>query len=169
VTSLAWTGTEYGVSWSDSRDGGSQEIYFARLDATGAKIGSDVRVTNNAYYDVIPKLVWNGTEYGLLWRIDVAPSLNFARLSSTGTKLGPDVAVSGHNSVVAGNIAIRNAGSVYGVSWVENDGYQQLHFNRIGDLGPIPTLTWSGMILMASLLLMALAWHIRRKRYLSVS
>ena len=35
--SLVWTGTEYGVSWTDNRDG-NYEIYFARIYDNGAPI-----------------------------------------------------------------------------------------------------------------------------------
>jgi len=46
--SLSWTGSEFGVSWYDDRDG-NEEIYFARVSSAGAKIGSDLRVTNDSY------------------------------------------------------------------------------------------------------------------------
>src|SRR4030042_1566736 len=55
--SLAWTGSEFGTSWLDYRDAG-WEIYFARISATGAKIGSDVRITLAANTSSYPSLVW---------------------------------------------------------------------------------------------------------------
>src|SRR5262245_4876806 len=39
-SSLVWTGSEYGLAWHDLRDG-DPEIYFARLAASGEKIGGD--------------------------------------------------------------------------------------------------------------------------------
>ena len=64
--SVVWTGSEYGVSWTDNRDGNS-EVYFALGSAGGVKIGADVRVTNDANRSVIPSLVWTGSEYGVSW------------------------------------------------------------------------------------------------------
>jgi hypothetical protein len=56
------------VSWYDDRDGNA-EIYFARIDSSGNKIGSDVRITNDSSDSVYPSLVWNWTsaEYGVSW------------------------------------------------------------------------------------------------------
>ena len=42
--SLVSNGSGYGLAWHDRRDG-IFEIYFARFDAAGNKIGGDVRVT----------------------------------------------------------------------------------------------------------------------------
>jgi hypothetical protein len=39
LPSLVWTGAEYRVSWQDTRNG-FYDIYFARLDTTGNKIGT---------------------------------------------------------------------------------------------------------------------------------
>lgn len=70
VPSLVWTGTEYGVTWYDYRDG-NQEIYFARISASGAKQGDDLRLTNaDGRYSESPSLVWTGTEYGVAWADD---------------------------------------------------------------------------------------------------
>jgi hypothetical protein len=80
-SSLVWTGSEYGVSWFDERDG-NYEIYFARLDALGNKIGSDVRVTNDPLESSGPSLVWTGSEYGVSWHDfrDGNYEIYFARL-----------------------------------------------------------------------------------------
>jgi hypothetical protein len=64
--SLVWTGSEYGVSWHDDRDGNT-EIYFARLDSSGSKIGSDLRVSYAGSMSFLPSLVWNGQEYAVAW------------------------------------------------------------------------------------------------------
>src|SRR5262249_45582292 len=53
---VVWTGREYGLAWTDERDG-NPEIYFTRLDAAGARVGSDVRVTNAPSASLAPALV----------------------------------------------------------------------------------------------------------------
>jgi hypothetical protein len=67
VPHLAWTGTEYGVTWYDLRQN-NWEIFFARLDAAGAKIGSDIRVSNNNSLSEYPVVAWDGAEYGIFWQ-----------------------------------------------------------------------------------------------------
>ena len=91
--SLVWTGTEYGVAWEDHRHGPG-EIYFARLDALGNKIGNEVRVTDVPSQSYEPSMVWNGTEYGMAW-VDhrTGTDIYFARLDASGGKIGGDVLV----------------------------------------------------------------------------
>lgn len=67
--SLIWTGSEYGVAWRDNRDG-NDEIYFARIDVNGNKIGDDIRVTNAPNHSYWPSLVWTGTKYAVAWEDD---------------------------------------------------------------------------------------------------
>ncbi len=63
---LIWNGTEYGLSWNGNGSG-NQELYFARFDSSGTKIGSDVRVTNDPAPSVAPIACWNGLDYGMAW------------------------------------------------------------------------------------------------------
>ena len=53
--SLAWTGSEYGVAWSDFRDGDG-DVYFARLSSGGLKLGAERRVTDAAA--VLASMIW---------------------------------------------------------------------------------------------------------------
>ena len=64
---IVWTGTEYGVAWTDDRDG-TTEIYFARVDASGNKIGQDLQVSVGGSDARMVSLVWTGSEYGMAWR-----------------------------------------------------------------------------------------------------
>src|SRR4030042_958061 len=64
--SLSWTGSEFGVSWFDSRDGNS-EIYFARLDAAGVMQGSEIRITSDSGESMFPALAWTESEFGVAW------------------------------------------------------------------------------------------------------
>jgi len=124
--SLFWTGTEYGVSWDDYRDG-NYEIYFARFTASGTKIGSDVRITNDPSWSEAPSLVWTGTEYGVSW-YDDGSDLYFARIAENGTKIGSDFQIANGDSP-----SLVWTGTEYGVSWSDNrDGNSEIYFARIG-------------------------------------
>ncbi len=63
---IVWTGAEFGTAWEDRRDG-NYEIYFNRLDANGKKLGPDVRVSDADSFSLHPSMVWNGTEFMLVW------------------------------------------------------------------------------------------------------
>ena len=132
--SLVWNGNEYGVSWEDDRDETYGEIYFARLDSSGSKIGSDVRVTHNASFSGSPLLVWNGSEYGVSWQDerDGNYEIYFAQLDLSGSKTGSDIRVTDNFALSYSPSSIWT-GSEYGVSWHDDrDGDWEIYFTRIG-------------------------------------
>ena len=63
---LVSSGAIYGAVWHDSRDG-AWEVYFARLDPSGAKVGTDLRVTSAAEISGWPDVTWTGSEFGVFW------------------------------------------------------------------------------------------------------
>jgi hypothetical protein len=103
---LVWTGSQYGIAWSDNRDGNA-EIYFRRLAADGATVGAEARVTFARLDSFLPAMAWSGSEFGLSyhdWRDDgdglcnyfahpfddCRMNLYFSRLGSDGVKQGGD-------------------------------------------------------------------------------
>ncbi len=134
--SLAWTGSEYGVSWDDNRDG-NYEIYFARISAAGAKIGPDHRVTSYSHGGYNPSLSWTGSEYGVSWQDyrDGSPEIYFARISAAGTKLGSDLRVTSEGDEI-GIPHLSWTGSEFGVSWDDRrDLNYDIMFARISAAG----------------------------------
>lgn len=128
---LAWSGSEFGAIWNDTRDA-NLEIYFARISAAGAMVGSDVRVTNATGDSDFPSIAWTGSEYGVVWvdGRDGTDRTYFVRLSPTGTKVGSDWPIMAHDSVMPSLVW---NGSLFGVSWEDNRlGSYQIFFNRIG-------------------------------------
>ena len=67
MRALAWTGSEYGLSWFGYQQG-NWEIYFARITSSGVKIGGELRITNDPAESDSPVLVWNGTQFAVAWR-----------------------------------------------------------------------------------------------------
>jgi hypothetical protein len=131
-TTLAWTGTEYGIVWRDLRIPGNPELFFARLNGSGAKIGGDVRVTNNPSDVRRPSLVWTGLEYAVAWpdNRDGNFEIYLARLDATGTKAGADIRV----TVDAGysdHPALAWTGADFGVAWRDDrTGDSEVFFAR---------------------------------------
>jgi hypothetical protein len=158
---LAWTGSQYGASWCDDRDG-TREVYFARLLADGTKVGSDVRVTSDGAVAASTALVWTGSQFGLVWTSDRDGNreVYFARLAPGGALVGSHVRVT-----TAANDSdfpdIAWTGSEFGVAW--NDERLAVdagspYFVRISPAGAIvgpelqltthrsimPSLRWTG-------------------------
>jgi hypothetical protein len=92
---LKWNGTEFGLAWTDYRNAGNREVYFRRLSATGAPLGGEVRVTNDAADSAWPDLSWNDQdrEWAIVWHDtrDGNAEVYFTRLSATGQKVGSDM------------------------------------------------------------------------------
>ena len=153
---MVWAGSEYGLVWYGGKDG-NNEIYFVRLDTSGNKIGTEVRVTNDPASSNFPRIVWTGTEFGVVW-LDERDNreVYFARLDSSGTKIGSDVRVT-NNPDFAQYLDIAWTGSEFGVVWAEGG---EILFARLdssgtkigGDLRltndpdrPLyPSITWTG-------------------------
>ncbi len=119
---VVWNGTEYGVVWEDDRDG-TLEIYFARADASGVRIGASQRVTNDAGSATGPRLAWNGVDSGvyIAWQDDRNGDSDvlFAHLDSGGLKIGSDVALASGAAVQSAPDLAWN-GARLGVVWQED-------------------------------------------------
>jgi hypothetical protein len=91
---LVWTGRVFATAWEDRRDG-DFEVYFNRLDADGNKLGADVRITNAPEFSLHPDLLFNGSEYVVVWSDERNGSGDFRiygqRVSVDGTLLGENV------------------------------------------------------------------------------
>jgi hypothetical protein len=63
---LAWNGFEYGISWRDLRGGGNN-LYYATLDPSGNKVGSDTQLTSTSTDACAMRMAWSGDAYGMAW------------------------------------------------------------------------------------------------------
>jgi len=174
--STVWTGIEYGVAWHDDRNAdsdGNWEIYFARLDASGNKIGSDIRVTYDTAISGGPSLVWTGSEYGLAWRDtrDGNAEIYFCRLDAAGNKIGEDRRIT-YAPELSSTPSLVWTGKEYGVAWHdERDENREIYFARLHPSGKkissdirvtvddalseYPSLVWTGERF-------AMSWHDER-------
>ena len=86
---LVWTGTSYAMAWEDTRNTASkQDLYFARYDRNGTRLGPEVRVTTDPERQSSPILKWNGTGFALAWtdyRNAGNREIYFRRLAADGT------------------------------------------------------------------------------------
>lgn len=119
--SLVVNGEGFGVAWEDERSGAGQpDIFFARLDPTGAKIGSDVGVTSTHVRAVKPSLAFTGSQYGAAWEDerDGNSEIYFNLIGSDGALAGENVRITdatGSSAVPA--LAWDGAG--FGLAWYD--------------------------------------------------
>jgi predicted RecA/RadA family phage recombinase len=133
--SIVWTGSEFGLAWTDGRDG-NFEIYFARLDSSGSKIGADVRVTNNPATSTMTSLVWTGSEFGLAWadNRDGNFEIYFKRIGPTGTFLSGDLRVT---DALKDSIrpSVAWSGTGYALAWGDTRDGDKIYFARLDPSG----------------------------------
>jgi hypothetical protein len=122
VGPVIWTGSVFGVAWSDRRAGNNYEIWFNRLDAQGKKLGPDIQVTDAINFSLDPSLIWNGAEFLLAWSDDRQSQLEYRIY---GQRLDPDGNLLGGNVELTG--AFTNAESP---SIAEGEKKVALAFNR---------------------------------------
>jgi hypothetical protein len=67
LATIAWTGTEYGITWEDTRTPG-QDIYFIRVSPAGIAASSEIPLTDvTSWYASAPSVAWSGSQYGVAW------------------------------------------------------------------------------------------------------
>lgn len=128
--SLVWTGTEYAVAYVGTSN---FHIKFARIDATGQLVGSLVNVNTEGWAGQ-PKLVWNGTNFGIAWGDDRDNDVGdddvyFRLLDASGVGVGSLVKVTN-----SGNCYDRSlvwTGDAFGLawSWFDNESTVQPHID----------------------------------------
>lgn len=142
---IAWNGTNYGLTWADYRGGQQRpDIYFTLLDEDGNKIIQDLRLLYSP--DIVsssPRIVWNGTEFAVLWTEytvgSIQPAvcaLHLARISSSGMILGT-TQIDG-NCPFYGRIRLVWTGTSYGIFWDQGWPYierPEVWFAKLDVLG----------------------------------
>jgi hypothetical protein len=124
TVSMAWTGSEFGLTWNTPYDDGVSYltfIEFSRVSAMGLKIGEDVAVAgdptdlSSAYYS--PTLVWTGSRYGIAYFSD--SELHFSLLDSEGRRIGEDVRITSRPELgIEDNYpSLEWTGSGFGLTW----------------------------------------------------
>jgi hypothetical protein len=124
LPSLAWTGSEFGVVWQDTRDGGA-EIYFCRISSSGAKVGSDVRLTYLDQFPEYPKLAFGSLGYGMTYEQYSPRASNFSGLGCHDDTTPP--------SCPNGVSVTANGGSGVTLGWASpgEDNETELAYHRV--------------------------------------
>lgn len=138
---VVWTGNAFGVAYDDQRAGTNKhDIYFQRLDANGARLDGEVRVTSDPARQSSPVLKWNGSEFGLVWtdyRFSPNREIYFHRLSASGQLVGPEVRVTNDAADSAWpDLAWNDLDHEWAVVWHDaRDGNAEVYFKRLDAQG----------------------------------
>lgn len=118
---LAWSGTEYGITYSGVEIG-EHNIYFIRLSSSLERIGGFVALGDGSDRSTTPKILWNGTNYGVFWRYEY--DVHYASLTETGTISVPDRIVAFHPE--SGEPTSAWDGEAFVVAWSRFDDSPKL-------------------------------------------
>jgi Tol biopolymer transport system component len=135
-SSLAWAWDQYGVAWTDHRDG-NDEVYFARISPDGEKLGEDVRISDDMQSDREPFLAWTGYEFGLArayWH--GYSDILFTQISADGSFVGEDLWIPDGEHASSYQPALAFSGTEFGLGLMEYRDFDfNVFFNRIGYSG----------------------------------
>jgi hypothetical protein len=136
--SLVFTGDGFALAWRDDVDG-NNEIYFARLDMSGNRLGEVVRLTDSPEDSMAPCLSFNGTDLGLAWYDirDGRPGVFFARVGLDGGMPAGPVRVSDAFEAPddPDRLDLEWSGeqSAHGLLWHDDrDGNLEIYFTLLG-------------------------------------
>jgi hypothetical protein len=127
----------YAIAWTDIRDDGDISAWMQRLDRMGTVQGPPLRIPQHNGLAFLPRLVWNGREYTVLWYQLTAQSdlsVRFARFAPDGTRVDAERTVASQ-VLPTGAPGFAWMGDGYGAAWSTiaprgNEG--QTLFARIG-------------------------------------
>ncbi len=161
---LAWSGTEYGLVWTERLAGRPAAIRFARLAHDGTRCGEIVTVSRGNAAAEAPVVTWDGDRWGLFWsdRRHGLAQLYHATVAADGTP-GPERRLFERPDAMLRPSAARGGGG-YGLAWTEEDprdGVTEVLFVRLRDdgtaaadfewltdrgvpLGDEPSVAWNG-------------------------
>ena len=131
--SLVWAGDQYGVGWTDHRDG-NDEVYFARISPAGDKLGADVRISDDMQSDREPSLAWTGYEFAIVrayWH--GYSDILFTQVSADGATVGEDLLIPDGDAASSYQPAIAWSGDTFGVGLMEYRDFEfNVFFNLVG-------------------------------------
>ncbi len=158
---LAGDGRARGAVWADARDG-NWEIYGAALDPSGARIGSEVRLTTSEdlteYY---PALAYNGSDFLAVWHAQWPSGIDSMLLDLDLTPLGGATQLAGIATVPSAAwdgsqwaVVFRQNGSDVGLRYLNPAGVPlgpSQEVFRGGEGFVDPHLLWDGTQLVLTL------------------
>jgi hypothetical protein len=136
---VAWNGSRVGVVWTDLRDG-ENAVLFAQVEASGARVGAPVRVSERGFEAWAPAVAWDGTGWSVVFEGGVGKrgDLYHARVNAQGIATGhPWRSTRGRREDLSPQVV--STGPGYGLAWVsveEDQRWSVYHVARARWDGP---------------------------------
>ena len=139
---IGWSGSEFGVAWRDPRDGAcpssstcEDDLYFTRVDAEGAEIGTEEKIADATALAVSyqANLTWTGSEFALAWSDYLDGeylSNHLSRISTAGSLVSEPAPL---DSIVS---EMAWSGSEFGIIWDDgSSGSWEVYHGRLDTSG----------------------------------
>jgi hypothetical protein len=137
-SALVWTGAQYALAWTDTRNSGQWDVYTATLSPLGTKSSADNNITPVSNGSGSPSIAWSGTGFGTAWHDnrDGNWEIYFARLNTAAaTKLGAEVRITSNNQWSRTPWVVWSA-TDWGLAWTDNrDGNYEIYMSRVAAAG----------------------------------
>lgn len=147
-----WGNNEFVTVWADNREG-QKDIYFIRIDETGnAQGGGEVQITNTTVDSDNPAIVWDGTNYGIVWQKKnpnvgtegTHYELYYQKVNTIGQKVGEIVRLTEKSAGDSEAPKIVKNGNKFGIVWTDYRGSvdrtnSEIYFMEIDSNGKILT------------------------------
>ncbi|MCB9640008.1 MAG: putative metal-binding motif-containing protein [Myxococcales bacterium] len=138
---IAVSGTDFGISWSDSRISGNSEVYFRKITTSGTMPDSEVNVSNNASSSSSPVISANGSYFMMVYLDGRSGStqLHATRVTRSTSSRGVNYQLTTQATsplYIGLSPMTTSTTSDYGLLWGDSrSGKRQFWFVRLGYLG----------------------------------
>lgn len=164
MPAVAWNGSEFGVAWSDRREGPARaDIFFARVTIEGTVLGERPIAGGPGGHDLHPSLVAAGDAWGLAFTrqtVFIYFQIFFATLHPNGTLWNGPFEI-GENETVNNRSSLSCNGEQFGLAWrtgAANAGdvmvvllsatggslSREYQVTTVGGESAAPSLVWDG-------------------------
>ena len=134
---VAWspTASMYGVAWVDTR-GASPQVYFARMNQAGAKVGSDTPISNGTAGKYSVRIALGNNAFGVVWQEDTTRDrIRFVRVTGGGSIVGSASTVVSGSSLDTPALAYHDKVSRWVVGWSTGTGGAALDVQELDNTG----------------------------------
>lgn len=131
--SLAWTGKQFVAAWDDIRDP-VRTIYFARADAAGVPVGSEVKEVAPVDDALFPAVVTDGSQIAIAWRQDGGglSDLTLGRRSSNGDEAGSPIPITRGEHMFSPPSLVSAGKGILAVAWEDgHDGNYEIYLREL--------------------------------------
>ncbi len=138
--SVAATGTDVHVLWTDFRDGSDAEIYYKRSGDGGANWGTDTRLTNTVGISYNPSAAVSGSALHLVWydNRDGNQEIYYKRSTDNGLSWGADTRLTINIPGISYLPSVAVSGSAVHVVWADDRNSNfEIYYKRDSTGNPV--------------------------------